>query len=51
VVGQQSSADPPTPVGAAGTLVNLADGIGHDEPADLSVGYWPSVVVLQRGSR
>jgi hypothetical protein len=48
VVGQQSGADAAAPVGAAGTLMDLGDGVGHDEAADLAVWRRSSAVVLQQ---
>jgi hypothetical protein len=51
VIGQQCGADTPAPVRATGTLVDLGDGVGHDEAADLAVGHWSSAVVLQQRTR
>src|SRR5205809_911709 len=43
VIGQQGGAYAAAPVGTAGALVDLGDGVGHDEPPDLAVGYRPSI--------
>ena len=46
VVGQQRGADPSAPVGAARTLVDLDDRVGHDESPHLTVGDTAAPVVL-----
>ena len=47
VVGQQRGADPPAPVGAAGTLVDLGDRVGHNQPTHLTIRDRATPVILQ----
>lgn len=51
IVGQQRRADPAARVGAAGTLVDLGDGVGHYQPSHLVVRDGPMPVVLQQETR